>query len=192
MAVPLVLLGFFLAFVGASAVAARMRDGTKWIPHVVLAGIAFVLFFELMRYDQGHPEVLYYVGFLLAPVIAIFGGAAWGSRRLYGWPDLGPSPSRAALVAAAVLVSVLVGLDRKPQDIRTTEETLKAWVQRGAVGTPPASALGFIAPPPPSKGVDASGAEVWGFPIGNDRWRLLSVKTLTWSDSKIAPRRSDS
>ena len=188
MAVPLVLLGFFLAFVVAAEIAARWPNGTKWIPHALLAGIAFLLFYELARYDQGHAEVLYYVAFIFAPLSTIFGGAAWGSRRLYGWPDLGPHPSRAALVSAAVLIGVLAGLDKKPMDIQASEEVLRTWVQQGATGEPPRTTLGFVAPPYPRKGVDEKGLEVWGFPVGNQRWRLLEVEGMTWRWTEIAPQ----
>ena len=142
------------------------------IPHTVLAAAAFLLFFELARFDQGYATVLYWIGFIVAPVITIFGGAAWGSRRLYGYPDLGPHPSRAALVAVAVLAGVLVGLEQKHSDIQKTEQAVKTWVEAGEKGTPPRTHLGFLAPPDPIKGLDEDGADVWGFPVGNDRWRL--------------------
>ena len=188
MPVPVTLFAFLVAFAGASALAAHMRAGTKWMPHAVLAGIAFVLFFELARYDQGYSNVLYWVGFLVAPILAIFGGAAWGSRRVYGWPDLGPSPSRAALVSAAVLVGVLMGVRTKVDDVQKSEAALKAWVQHGAVGVPPRTTLGFLAPPEPEKGLDEDGDEVWGFPVGNQRWRLMKVDALTWKTATAAPR----
>ena len=149
-------------------------------PHALLAAAAFVLFFEISRYDQGYPSLLTWIGFLVAPVLAIFGGAAWGSRRLYGWPDLGPAPSRIALIAAAVLVGVLMGMRQKPKDIQASEQALEQWVRSGATGEPGATRLGFLAPPVPSKGVDADGQSAWGFPVGNDHWRMLRLHDMSW------------
>lgn len=192
MAVPVVVAAFVVLFWGASALAERLRRGAQWVPHALLAALAFVLFFEITRYDQGYPELLTWIGFLVAPVLAIFGGAAWGSRRLYGWPDLGPMPSRIALVAAAVLVGVLLGMRQKPDDIRESENALKGWVQAGAQGDPPATKLGFLAPPIAEKGVDAKAGATWGFPVGNHHWRVLHVTDMSWHTVQVQPRKERS
>ena len=180
MPATLVLLAYALAFLAATALANRLPSTMRFLPHAVLAALSLGLFFELARYDQGYPGVLYTVGFLAAPIIAIFGGAAWGSRRLYGWPDLGPGPPRAALIAAAVLAGVLWGVRHKERDVRETEARVNAWINAGAKGPPPRTTLGFVAPPPVAQRTNPDGTVRWSFPLGNDRWRERDPASGTW------------
>ncbi len=120
---------------------------------------------EIARWDHGHPDWLLWIGWIGAPVIVIFGAAAAGVRRWYGWPDLGPLPGRLALLGAAVLGGVLLGSQVKPSDVDATierGETLRraiatwrdahggAWPARleEAVPDAPRTRMGWVAPPP--------------------------------------------
>ena len=120
---------------------------------------------EIARYDHGHPDWLQWIGWVGAPVIVIFGAAAAGVRRWYGWPDLGPLPGRLALLAGAILVGVLVGSQVKPSDVDVSverAETLRraiaawrdahggAWPARLEDAAPdaPRTRMGWVAPPP--------------------------------------------
>lgn len=120
---------------------------------------------EIARWDHGHPDWLLWIGWVGAPVIVIFGAAAAGVRRWYGWPDLGPLPGRLALLGAAALVGILVGSQVKPSDVDASVErgdTLRraiaawreahggAWPARLEEAAPdaPRTRMGWVAPPP--------------------------------------------
>lgn len=133
------------------------------LPLLALAAVLLLAGVELARNDHGLATVVFPVAFVAAPVLVIFGGAAAGARRFYGWPDLGPTPGRLAAVAAALLLGVLVGTRVREADVeasmargRALAATLAArraatgaWPARlEDVGAPPTTRLGWVAPPP--------------------------------------------
>lgn len=92
-------------------------------PVVLLALLLGIAAIEFMRFDQGLGDAVFAVAFVAAPIVAIFCGALWGSRRFYGWPDLGPMPGRAAAVSLAILLGVLIGTKiREIWDVPATRE----------------------------------------------------------------------
>jgi hypothetical protein len=156
--------GLLVLFVLAEAWGERLTGGRRRLP---LLGYAIVLLLagvELARNDHGLAEVVFPVAFVAAPILVIFGGAAAGVRRFYGWPDLGPTPGRLAAVAAALLVGVLVGTRVREADVEASMgrgreiAIAMAWRQRGTGAwpariedlfpDPPRTRLGWIAPPP--------------------------------------------
>lgn len=178
------------AFLTATILGGVLRPRLAWIPIAVVALACFAGFLELARYDHGHADLLTWVGFVGAPVCAILGGAAWGSRRFYGWPDLGPHPSRLALVSAAVLVGVLVGSRVREQDIEVSKarvEALRAnrratkvtWLED--YGFPPRSRMGLLDPPPISSSTDGKGREVISFPISSRSALALGRDDGKWA-----------
>jgi hypothetical protein len=177
------------AFLTATILGDALKPRWAWIPMALLTPACAAVFLELARYDHGHADLLTWVGFVGAPVCAILGGAAW---RFYGWPDLGPHPSRLALVSAAVLVGVLVGSRVREQDIEVSKaraEALRAEWQATGVREifhkelPHRSRMGLIDPPRFALSTDAKGRTVIWFPIsarsalalGEDdgRWDLV-------------------
>src|SRR5688500_7459276 len=105
------------AFLAATTLTDRMPPRLRWLP-MTLLGIAFFAGgLEFARYDHGHPLILPWVGFVIAPVGAILGGASWGTRRFYGWPDFGPHPSRVGLACGAILFGVLLGAGMRVDDV---------------------------------------------------------------------------
>jgi hypothetical protein len=119
---------------------------------------------ELARWDHGAPDAFFAVAFVVAPVVLIFGAAAAGARRWYGWPDLGPLPGRAACLAGAVVAGVLLGVRVGESDVAETQargarlaREIRAWRDvhgrwpsrlEEAVEDPPRTRLGALAPPP--------------------------------------------
>lgn len=175
----LLLAGFFTLHLAAPAIPARWRK-ISWI--VFAAALAFAAV-EYTRFDHGHPDWSLWIGFVGAPVLVIFGGAAEGARRWYGWPDLGPVPGRLAAVAAAVLVGVLVGTQITPSDVELTRErgerlrtAIRAYrdahdgrwpatLEEAVPSTPTTRMGGFDSPP---FRYDAAAHEL-RFPLGTDR-----------------------
>jgi hypothetical protein len=166
----------------------RPRAGR--LPRLVLAAVAAVAFaasLELTRYDHGTGRAFFWVAFVAAPVVVIFGAAAAGVRRWYGWPDLGPGPGRAALVASAVVLGVLVGTRVHENDVLATQargsrlaQVVRAW--RDAHGAWPArlddladvptTRMGALRPPPFR--YEREGPTL-SFPIGAETWLTLDV-----------------
>jgi hypothetical protein len=151
---------------------------------------------EFARFDHGRPEWLFAIGFVAAPVVVIFGGAAWGVRRWYGFPDLGPLPGRLALAAGGLVAGMLVGQQVKVADVRASEERgVEIWAKvrahraaRGgewparlsdAVPDAPPSRMGAVAPPPyrydPAK-------RTLSFPVrtGAERVLDLAAESPSW------------
>ena len=166
MAAPLLAAILLAAFAGLDALAGRLKGRWRAAPLSLLALALFLAGTEYARFDHGHPDWLLWIGFVGAPVVVIFGGAAWGVRRWYGWPDWGPLPGRLAAVAAALLVGILAGSAAKEGDVAETMRRgegiaakVRAWRMahggRGpatleeAVGEDvPRTAMGLAAPPP--------------------------------------------
>jgi hypothetical protein len=162
LAVGCILLAALLA---ASWLADRLPSPWRSFPVPVLAVLVGLFAAETARYDATRGETLYWVGLVAAPVVAIFGGAAAGVRRWYGWPDLGPLPGRAAAVAGLLLLGVLVGGRGKETDVRVTiargdgiRDAVQAWRStRGgawpaslaeAAPDAPRTRMGLLDPPP--------------------------------------------
>ena len=162
LAVGCILLAALLA---ASWLADRLPPPWRRLPVPVLAVLVGLFAAETARYDATRGEALYWVGLVAAPVVAIFGGAAAGVRRWYGWPDLGPLPGRAAAVAGLLLLGVLVGGRVKETDVRVTiargdgiRDAVPAWrSSRGgawpatlaeAAPDAPRTRMGLLDPPP--------------------------------------------
>jgi len=164
-------------FAALDALSGRLRGRLGALP---LSALALALAFtgmEFARYDRGHPDWLLWIGFVGAPVVVIFGGAAWGVRRWYGWPDLGPVPGRLALVAAALLLGILVGSRVKEGDVEASMrrgDEIAGRIRAGSAGIdwtrPPLTSMGWLSPPPFS----SNGREL-SFPIGSGRWMTLDL-----------------
>lgn len=178
-----------------------LRPRVAWIPMALLVAALFAGALELARYDHGHARLLTWVGWVGAPVGAILGGAAWGTRRFYGWPDLGPHPSRVGLASAAVLLGVLVGSSVKRADVEESQargEALRtavlAW-QAAHGGALPAT-LDEAAPraprtrmggfDPPSFTLDAAGKAIT-FPITSHALLRLDLERGTWLRTERRP-----
>lgn len=176
----LLLLPFYAATLATDAVPRRIR----WLPLGLLCALSLVAFWELARYDHGHGQLLFQVGTIGAPLGAIFGGASWGTRRFYGWPDLGPHPSRLGLWCLAILLGVLIGTQQREQDVAISKERgedlrlqVAAWsAAHGgqapaslaeAVPQAPRTRMGWLAPPPFELSADAKGAPRLGFPVSS-------------------------
>lgn len=119
---PVLLSLGLLAFLGAALLTERLQPKVAWVPLAALCTASFLVFRELGRWDHGHAWLLNVVGFIGAPIGAILGGAAWGSRRFYGWPDLGPHLPRLALWCASILLGVLLGVGAVPADVAATQQ----------------------------------------------------------------------
>ena len=109
-----------LVFAALDALGDRLPPRARRLPLALYAVALGFLGMEWARWDHGRPEWLRGIGWIGAPVVVIFGGALWGVRKWYGWPDLGPVPGRLAGVAAALLVGVLLGTRAKASDVETT------------------------------------------------------------------------
>lgn len=173
-----------------------------WIGLGLLAVAAGYCFYELARYDLGYPEVVAWIGWLACPIIVIFGASAWGTRRFYGWPNLGPHPGRAALVAGAIVLGMLAGADQHVEDERTTlrlvreihaklEAKAKAsghWpTSLEAVGHADAmSSMGSVEPPPIRYGLDHNGQPALAFAVSSSVYRTLE---LVHGDLRLSPDR---
>ena len=164
MTAPLLGLLLVLGFFGLEALGERLVPRLSRGP-LVLYGLALALFgMEIARYDRGHADWSLWICFVGAPVLVIFGGAAAGARRGYGWPDLGPTPGRLAAVAGALLVGVLLGAQVHASDVEASEArglevraALRAY--EAAHGAPaksvedalpaaPRTRMGWFSPPP--------------------------------------------
>ncbi len=189
----LLLVPFYAATLATEALPRRLC----WLPLGVLSAASFVLFLELTRYDHGHAQFLFAVGTIGAPLGAIFGGASWGTRRFYGWPDLGPHPSRLALWSLAILLGVLVGSRQREQDVLVSQERGEALRQQVAAwreahgGTDPASLaeaapqaprtrMGCFAPPAFELALDARGVPSIAFPISSQHELRLPLAGGAW------------
>ena len=189
----LLLVPFYAATLATDAVPRRLR----WVPLGVLCAASFVLFLELTRYDHGHAQLLFAVGTIGAPLGAIFGGASWGTRRFYGWPDLGPHPSRLGLWSLAILLGVLLGARQREQDVLVSQERgeelrrqVAAWREtHGATGPAsleeaapqaPRTRMGWFSPPPFELRADPRGAPTIVFPISSQHELRLPLAGRSW------------
>jgi hypothetical protein len=197
---PLLVSALVLVFLGVQGVAQRLPPRRRSVPFLILGTLLGAACFEASRFDHGRGDLLFAVAYVAAPVVAIFAGSLWGAKRFYGWPDLGPTPGRAAAVAALVLLGVLGGTLARERDVRETErraEVLRARVvawrdQHGgtwpstlevAVSDVPRTALGWVAPPPFSYEAKDARA-VLGFPLSTERRRLLDLGAGTWTTER--------
>jgi hypothetical protein len=193
----LAFLALVLLVAGASAWAGRLPRRLAWLPVGGLALLAGALGFETARYDLGEPEAFRGVAWIGAPVVAIFGGALWGSRRFYGWPDLGPLPGHLALVTGGVLLGVILGTSQAGRDLEVSQgraealrTTLVAWRDAHGGAWPPRieeagasptrSSMGLLAPPPIEYG-ERGGRRVLWFKVSGDRVRVLDLAQARWS-----------
>jgi hypothetical protein len=152
-------------FAAAERLSRRRGGGRRRWPLLAYAAVLAAAGFELSRWDHGQPGWLLPLGFVGAPVIVIFGAAAEGARRWYGWPDFGPVPGRLALAAAALLAGVVAGQRVKDDDVEATmargravARDLRAWSAANAGRWPatleeavpdaPRTRLGWLSPPP--------------------------------------------
>jgi|GEM_PF-2404097 len=156
--------GLLVLFLLAETWGERLPARAKRLPLLGLALLLFVAGLELARNDHGLAELVFPVAFVAAPVLVIFGGAAAGVRRFYGWPDLGPTPGRLAAVAGGLLLGVLFGARVREADVEVSMArgrdvaTALAWRHEGTGTWPariadlfpdePRTRLGWIAPPP--------------------------------------------
>jgi len=171
-------------FVGATLLADLLPPRARFLPVLALALALGALFHELTRFDHGHADTRFWVGWVAAPIVVIFGGAAWGARRFYGWPDLGVHPPRAAVVACAILLGVLTGVRAHEADLERSERRLLELLEgpggaQAARGSP--SRMGRLAPPAYERAADAAGTEWIGFPVGGARWRVYDPSARRWS-----------
>jgi hypothetical protein len=151
-------------FLVADRLAQRPRGGRRRWPLLAYAALVALAGFELSRWDHGQPDWILALGFVGAPIVVIFGAAAEGVRRWYGWPDFGPVPGRLALVAGALLAGVVVGQKVKADDVEATmvrgrgiAKDVRAWsaahggawpkALEDAVPAAPRTRLGWLAPP---------------------------------------------
>lgn len=184
------------AFFGLELLSTRLPKRIRLVP---LAAYAIGLGFgavEFARYDHGHGDWTLWIAFVFAPVVVIFGGAAAGVRKWYGWPDFGPIPGRLAAVAGTLLVGVLVGTQIKASDVELTRERGEAlrravrsyrdahggvWPATLAQAAPdaPTTRMGGFAPPPFA--YDAAKREL-RFPLSADLEARndLAAEVSTW------------
>lgn len=186
------------AFLGVELARPRLRPRPL---RLLVLGLALVVAaggMEIARWDHGHPDWLLWIGWIGAPVTVIFGGAAAGARRWYGWPDLGPLPGRLALLAGAALVGILLGSQVKLSDVRATLErgegvrrSIAAWREahggawparlEEAVPDAPRTRMGWVAPPPFAYD---PGTKTLAFPIRTGARVQVDLATpgARWSD----------
>jgi hypothetical protein len=152
-------------------------------------GVLCAASLELARWDHGIGRSWFWVAFVVAPVVLIFGGAAAGVRRWYGWPDFGPGPGRAALLAAAVVAGSLAGSRVREDDVAVTQargerlrREVRAWREANgrwparleeAVPGAPRTRLGLVAPPPFSYD---GGRRTLSFPLGEGALLALDLE----------------
>ena len=155
--------GLLVLFLLAETAAERLSPRLRRLPLLALAVLLFFAGLELARNDHGLAHVLFPIAFVAAPILVIFGGAAAGVRRFYGWPDLGPTPGRLAAVAGGLLLGVLFGARVREADVEASMArgrdvaTALAWRQQGTGTWPariadlfpdePRTRLGWLAPP---------------------------------------------
>lgn len=192
-------------FAGASLLADTLRPRWRPVPLMLLGAALFAIFLELTRHDHGHGEAYFWLGYVLAPVVLIFGGAAFGSRRFYGWPDLGAVPSRAAFISLCILLGVLVGVQMRGDDIGESTDRaahmrveLRSWRDANGGTWPPSldaaldpvprTSLGALNPPPYDYGRDARGNAVLAIPLGVEKWYTLDLESGKWNSRPVPPR----
>lgn len=190
---PIVGVLLLLLFVAAHATRERLPSRWRWLPLSLLSLAVFAAGMEMARNPHGRGDLLLWIGFVAAPVVVIFGGAAEGVRRWYGWPDLGPVPGRLALVAASLLLGVLVGARVSDSDKLETlargeklAAEIRAWsaAHEGrwpstlseVVADPPRTRMGAVSPP--SFDYDAA-ARTLGFPLGEGRSLHLDLADVS-------------
>jgi hypothetical protein len=191
-----VTLALSLLFAGAALLADRLPGRWSAAPVLALALLAHLLFVELARHDHGHGEVLVQLGWVLAPLVVIFAGALWGTRRFYGWPDAGPNAGRAAVVAGGVVLGVLVGRSYALADAMESQRRAEAiraeilawrdahggrWPETlaPAVPRPPRSRMGVLDPPAFEYRATAAGATL-RFPLSGGLHRVLDLAGGGW------------
>lgn len=203
MSAPVAAALLVIVFAGTSLLRDALPSPWSRVALFLPALLLGLLAFELARYDHGHADALFWIAFVGAPLAAIFGGAAWGSRRFYGWPDLGKHPPRAAAWAAVLMLGVLVGTRVRVEDVAVSEaraEPLRAaistWLQkRGTPPTsmetvcpdPPSTRMGWLDPPAYVYGLDGNGRPTLSFPLGGGLQRILNVADGTWRTGTRAP-----
>lgn len=184
------------AFFGLELLATRLPKRVRLVPLALFALGLGLCAVEFARYDHGHGDWVLWIAFVFAPVLVIFGGAAAGVRKWYGWPDLGPIPGRLAAVAGALLLGVLVGTQIKSSDVELTRERGEAlrrvvlafrdahggaWPATLSEAAPdaPATRMGAFSPPPFA--YDAAKHEL-RFPLSTDREARndLAAKDSRW------------
>jgi hypothetical protein len=188
-------------FYGATLAVEKLPPRVGWIPLALLCAASVLVFHELARYDHGHPDLLFAVGYVGAPVGAILGGASWGTRRFYGWPDLGPHPSRLALWCLTILLAVMLGTRQRADDLLVTKgraedlrRQLIAWRDAHAGAWPatldavgrdtPRTALGAWDPPPFA--LRATPAAL-AFPVSARTAFVLRLDDGTWLEERRDP-----
>jgi hypothetical protein len=152
---------------GTIWLAERMHAGPRRIL-LALVGLALgAVAYELARFDHGLGIVLAFGAMVFAPVLVIFGGAAWAVRRLYGWPDLGDGPPRAAWICLFVLLGMLLGTQRRAEDVRATQALAdeQAFDLTRPAAQLPRTRLGWWDPPRLRRGRDEEGRVVVAFPL---------------------------
>jgi hypothetical protein len=202
--VPTALLAALLlvVFGALDALGDRLTPRARRIPLVAYGLVLAALGMEWARWDHGRPEWLLWIGWVAAPVVVIFGASLAGARRWYGWPDLGPVPGRLAGVAGALVLGVLLGSRAKASDVESTKargeaiaHDVRAWRDAHggrwpsdlaeAVASPPATAMGVVAPPPfryEREDGRPDAAPRLAFPVrtGTDLVRDLGSPEPTW------------
>lgn len=198
MTAPLLATILVVLFAGASLWADTLSPRRQSLPIIFLCGLVFPLFFELARYDHGWSDAYFAITWIGAPIVAILGGALWGSRKFYGYPDLGSVPSRAAAVAAVILLAVFIGVQAKQTDVKKSQagaEELRtawlAWVEAHDGKIPPTletfapdaphSSMGFVSPPPFVYGRSTHFSVAIGFPYGDSQHAVLDLATGKWN-----------
>jgi hypothetical protein len=167
-------------------------------PPAVVAVLLGLAAFDLARYDHGLGDAVFAVAWVGAPVAAIFAGALWGTRRLYGWPDLGPLPGRVAASAVAILVGFFIGtriadIHDIPESKRIAEglrNRVVSWRSDNAGQWPDSlddagfrevkSAMGTVMPPPIGYEREGGGA-VLVVPLSRGKRLVLDLETGSWS-----------
>ncbi len=166
-------------FTACTLFADRLGERARKWPVVLCAVLLGFAFFEIARYDHGFSETLVWVGWIGAPLVAIFGGAAWGVRKFYGWPDFGVHPPRAALVALAILLGVHVGSRVKVIDVRISQERVEQAAASTISEPLPSSRMGWLAPPPIER-LRRGDKHLLTFAVASDAFRVFDPSSRTW------------
>ena len=191
---------FLLLAFAVCVVASGLPKRLAWLPVVLVALVLALLFFELARFDHGYEDALFVLGFLVAPLGLILAASLWGSRRFYGWPDLGPHPGRVTILCLAVLVGVLVGTNRKREDVAASQQTAEsirtqvlAWRDTHEGRWPanledvvvplPVTSLGVLGPPAYEFGVRQEDARI-SFLASSSLRLVLDLDTGTWREER--------